>query len=186
MQSEIYTMKQVTLGCYKLHPEAFLPAYATQHSACFDVRVCLPAGKREVDMWGSNSVNYKSLAFVDDVQGTKDASVLIRPGERALLPTQLILDIPEGYSVRLHMRSGLALKGGLMLSNCEGVIDSDYTHQLMVPVTNTSTVNVRITHGDRICQGEIVEKIYTNIVQIADEVKGKTDRSGGFGSTGKA
>ena len=56
----------------------------------------------------------------------------------------------------------------------------------MVPVTNTSSVNIRITHGDRICQGEIVEKIYTNIVQIADEVKGKTDRSGGFGSTGKA
>lgn len=178
-------MKQVTLGCYRLHPEAFLPSYATEHSACFDIRVCMPAGMREIDMWGSNSINYKSLAFVDDVNGIKDASLTIRPNERALLPTQLILDIPEGYSVRLHMRSGLAVKGGLMLSNCEGVIDSDYTHQLMVPVTNTSSVNVRITHGDRICQGEIVEKICTNFISIADIPNRKSDRSGGFGSTGK-
>lgn len=137
-------------------------------------------------MWGSNSVNYKALAFVDDVHDANNASVIIKPNNRALLPTQLILDIPDGYSVRLHMRSGLALKGGLMLSNSEGVIDSDYTHQLMLPVTNTSSVNVRITHGDRICQGEIVEKIFTNIVEIADKVKEKTNRNGGFGSTGKA
>ena len=178
--------RAVTLGYHKLHPAAFPPAYATQDSACFDLRVCLPAGKREVDAWAQNSSNYKTLAFIDDVHGDTEASITIRPFHRVLLPTQLVLDIPRGYSVRLHMRSGLAIKGGLMLSNCEGVIDSDYTQQLMVPVTNTSTTDIKITHGDRICQGEIVEKIYTNFVQLADEVKGKTDRSGGFGSTGKA
>ena len=177
----------VVLGCYKLHPEAFLPAYATQDSACFDVRVCLPAGKREVDAWSPNNTQHKVLAFVDTVIGDRAfAGIVLKPNHRALLPTQLVLDIPKGYSVRLHMRSGLAIKGGLMLSNCEGVIDSDYTLQLMVPVTNTSSSDVRINHGDRICQGEIVEKIYTGFVELTDEIKGKTDRSGGFGSTGKA
>jgi len=178
--------RRVTLGFHKLHQAAFPPAYATEESACFDIRVCFPAGKREVDVWDKNSSNFKSMAFVDEVRGDKEASVLLRPGCRMLLPTQLVLDIPRGYSVRLHMRSGLAIKGGLMLSNCEGVIDSDYTQQLMVPVTNTTMTDIKITHGDRICQGEIVEKIYTDFVQLADEVKGKTDRSGGFGSTGKA
>jgi len=177
---------KVILGVYKLHPEAFMPEYATEDSACFDIRVCLPAGKREVDIWGLENDHHRALAFVDTIRKAKDASIVIQPGCRALLPTQLVLDIPKGYSVRLHMRSGLAIKGGLMLSNCEGVIDSDYTLQLMVPVTNTTKMPARITHGDRICQGEIVEKISCEFTQLADEVKGKTNRTGGFGSTGKA
>jgi dUTP pyrophosphatase len=102
------------------------------------------------------------------------------------LPTKLILDIPKGYSVRLHMRSGLALKSGLMLSNCEGVIDSDYTQELMVPVTNTSKATLALRHGDRICQGEIVEKISTVFCQVDDVIDRGTTRNGGFGSTGKA
>ncbi len=178
--------RKVTLGVYKLHPEAFMPQYATEDSACFDIRVCLPVGKREVDMWGKDNGHHRSLAHVDEIRKAREASIVIHPGCRALLPTQLVLDIPKGYSVRLHMRSGLAIKGGLMLSNCEGVIDSDYTLQLMIPVTNTTDIPARVTHGDRICQGEIVEKISTEFVHLADEVKGKTDRSGGFGSTGKA
>lgn len=177
---------KVILGVYKLHSEAFMPEYATEDSACFDIRVCLPAGKREVDIWGLENDHHRALAFVDTIRKAKDASIVIQPGCRALLPTQLVLDIPKGYSVRLHMRSGLAIKGGLMLSNCEGVIDSDYTLQLMVPVTNTTKMPARITHGDRICQGEIVEKISCEFTQLADEVKGKTNRTGGFGSTGKA
>lgn len=176
---------RVVLGCYKLHPEAFLPAYATEDSACFDIRVCLPAGKREVDAWTRTNAHSRYMAQVD-MSHNMLPYLLLQPGDRVLLPTQLILDIPKGYSVRLHMRSGLALKGGLMLSNCEGVIDSDYTDQLMIPVTNNTDARVRINHGDRICQGEIVEKISCTITETTDEIKRKTDRSGGFGSTGKA
>jgi dUTP pyrophosphatase len=84
------------------------------------------------------------------------------------------------------MRSGLAVKSGLMLSNCEGVIDSDYTQQLMVPVTNTSSAVLALRHGDRICQGEIVEKISSIFLQVDDVMDRGTTRNGGFGSTGKA
>lgn len=173
----------VRLGYHKLHPEAFEPFYATQQSACFDIRVCLPTGKRIVDYWTRDSMFARHMGFVD---GGTDACVQLHPGDRALLPTQLVLDIPEGYSVRLHMRSGLALKGGLMLCNSEGIIDSDYTDQLMVPVINNSGITVRVNHGDRICQGEIVQKISCDFVQIADPIPVKGDRRGGFGSTGKA
>lgn len=177
--------KRVVLGCHRLHPEAFLPAYATEDSACFDIRVCLPAGKREVDAWTRQSAHSRYMAQLD-TSNNMLPYLLLQPGDRVLLPTQLVLDIPKGYSVRIHMRSGLAVKGGLMLSNCEGVIDSDYTEQLMIPVTNNSDVRVRVNHGDRICQGEIVEKISCTITETADVIKGKTDRIGGFGSTGKA
>lgn len=176
------------LGYHKLHPEAFDPTYATRQSACFDLRVCLPAGARTVDVWSRDSKQSKQMAFPPDnpVEHGGVASLILYPGDRTLLPTQLVLDIPEGYSVRLHMRSGLAVKGGLMLSNCEGVIDSDYVQQLMIPVTNTSGVNVRISHGDRICQGELVERIYCIFEPKGQHPQPKTDRVGGFGSTGKA
>jgi dUTP pyrophosphatase len=178
-------MRHAVLGYKALHSEAFVPAYATLGSACFDIRVCLPSGHRTVDVWTAANVHSRAMAFPDPLTGSPDAVLRLEPGDRALLPTQLILDIPEGYSVRMHMRSGLAIKGGLMLSNCEGIIDSDYTQQLMVPVTNTTRSAIRINHGDRICQGEIVENIHAEFVPVG-EIPTKGDRTGGFGSTGKA
>lgn len=177
-------MKSVILGYKRLHPEAFPPAYATEDSACFDIRLCLPAGHREVDVWTHGNIPSKAFAWLEDP--SQPAVLRIQPQDRVLLPTQLILDIPKDHSVRLHMRSGLALKSGLMLSNCEGVIDSDYIQQLMVPVTNTSSAVLALRHGDRICQGEIVEKISSIFVQVDDVMDRGTTRNGGFGSTGKA
>ena len=178
-------MRHSTLGYKALHPEAFVPSYATSESACFDIRVCLPAGHRKVDVWTATNTHSHAMAFPDPLTGSPDAVLRLEPGDRALLPTQLILSFPEGFSVRLHMRSGLAVKGGLMLSNCEGIIDSDYTQQLMIPVTNTTKSGIRINHGDRICQGEIVENIRASFVPV-EEITTRGDRIGGFGSTGKA
>ena len=68
--------------------------------------------------------------------------------ERMLIPTGLIADIPVGFSIRLHSRSGLAFKQGVYLANCEGVIDSDYVDPIFAMVTNISNVPVRIYNGD--------------------------------------
>ena len=57
-----------------------------------------------------------------------------------MVPTGLILDIPAGHSVRIHPRSGNAIKKGLSFINCEGVVDSDYTDPLMIPVINLSDI----------------------------------------------
>lgn len=184
MQATFYTMKSVILGYKKLHPEAFCPQYATEESACFDLRLCLPAGHREVDVWTHGNVQSKVHAWLENAN--QPAFLKLQPNDRALLPTQLILDIPKDHSVRLHMRSGLALRGGLILANSEGIIDSDYTQQLMIPVTNASGAVLALRHGDRICQGEIVEKISTIFVQVDDVIDRGTTRNGGFGSTGKA
>lgn len=186
-------MRTVNVGYKRLHPEAFVPAYATEESACFDVRACFPAGRRQVEVWTKDGHQSVVMAFSTEVRmvaGSKTTIdhplITLQPGDRALIPTQLVLVIPSGYSVRLHMRSGLALKGGLVLSNSEGVVDSDYLQQLYVPITNASAIPVSISHGDRICQGEVVERIFTEFSEIADLPDGKTSRNGGFGSTGKA
>jgi dUTP pyrophosphatase len=172
----------VSLGVHKLHNSAFLPEYATEGSACFDVRACFPNGKCLVKCYSRNGKESAILAAADIEEKN---SITILSGDRVMVPTQLVLDIPNGWSVRLHMRSGLAIKGGLVLSNSEGVIDSDYTDQLMILVTNTSEVPVRITHGDRICQGEMVPVYRAHFVEC-QKPSPKTSRDGGFGSTGKS
>ena len=86
--------------------------------------------------------------------------------ERVLVPTGLIFDIPKGYSVRLHSRSGLAWKDGLYLTNCEGIIDYDYVEPIFVMMTNISQSPKTINNGVRICQAELVEKVYHGLEEI--------------------
>jgi dUTP pyrophosphatase len=106
------------------------------------------------------------------------------PGDRLMVPTGLIFDIPEGYSVRVHARSGLSLKQGLVLANSEGVIDSDYIEELFILVHNISDNGISIAHGDRIAQGELVVREAYTIGEISCHPGQKTDRVGGMGSTG--
>lgn len=100
------------------------------------------------------------------------------------IPTGLILDIPVGYSVRVHPRSGLAYKKGVTLLNAEGIIDSDYTNELKIILHNTSNLNFIIDHGDRIAQGELVKSLDYTLEECYTPPQQKTDRVGGFGSTG--
>jgi len=100
------------------------------------------------------------------------------------ISTGIILDIPVGYSVRIHPRSGLAYKKGITLLNAEGVIDSDYTNELMILLYNTSNVPFVVKHGDRIAQGELVKNLDYTIEECYTAPSPKTDRVGGFGSTG--
>jgi len=104
--------------------------------------------------------------------------------ERVLVPTGIIFDIPEGYSVRLHSRSGLAWKDGLYLTNCEGIIDSDYVDPVFAMMTNISQSPKVINNGDRICQAELVETLQHDLTEIKEPPTQKTQRDGGFGSTG--
>ena len=101
-----------------------------------------------------------------------------------LVPTNLILDIPKGFSVKAHPRSGLSLKQGLTLFNCTGVIDSDYVDPLFITLVNISGTTRTICDGDRIIQAELQVKIDTALESTNKRPTKKTDRNGGFGSTG--
>jgi len=101
-----------------------------------------------------------------------------------MVETGLIFDIPIGYSIRIHPRSGLAFKKGITLLNAEGIIDSDYTDELKILLYNTSNIDFFVHQGDRIAQGELVKSLDYTIEECYAAPTQKTDRVGGFGSTG--
>ena len=114
-----------------------------------------------------------------------DGRVQINPHERALIPTGLIFDIPRGCSIRLYPRSSLALKQGLTLANNVGIIDSDYVEPVYMMVYNISGYQQFVSDGIRICQAEMVKELPYMIMKSDVRPEQKTDRDGGFGSTGK-
>lgn len=118
-----------------------------------------------------------------DLYANIDEPVMLKPLERALIPTGLYLSIPEGYEVQIRARSGLALKHGIALANGIGTIDSDYRGEIGVILVNLSNEKYIINKGDRIAQMILVkyEKIEFEEVECLDD----TDRGeGGFGHTG--
>jgi len=163
-----------TLKLFRLHPQVKLPAKQTAQSACFDL-----------SFQGYNNNTYEGFTATNKpFKRPMNNQIVIQPGDRIAVPTGIIMDIPEGYSVRLHARSGMSLKQGLVLANAEGVIDSDYVQEVMVLVHNISQNQIVISSGDRIAQAELVEDVKYSIIESAARPGVKTDRTGGMGSTG--
>jgi len=107
----------------------------------------------------------------------------IKPGERALVPTGLFLEIPKGCEVQIRARSGLAIKYGIGLVNGIGTIDSDYRGEVKVALINWGSEAFVIHDKDRIAQ--MVAARYEKAVLTAADELSETERgSGGFGHTG--
>lgn len=169
-------MTTLSLGYHKVNSEAKEPFFATRGAACFDLHACLE---------GLPKYKVRQDTLDREIERpVKNGTIQIFTMERVLVPTGLILDIPAGYSVRLHSRSGLAWKDGLYLTNCEGIIDWDYTDPVFVMLTNISQSPKSIKHGDRICQAEMIERLNYSLVEVDKAPEQKEDRTGGFGSTG--
>lgn len=107
----------------------------------------------------------------------------LAPGARALVPTGLRLEIPQGYEVQIRPRSGLALKHGITLPNSPGTIDSDYRGPLGVIVMNAGEAPFVINHGDRIAQ-MVVAPVLQAAFELTSSLEQTERGSGGFGSTG--
>ena len=120
-----------------------------------------------------------------DLRAALDAPLTIRPGERALVPTGLVLEIPSGFEGQVRARSGLALKKGLALANGVGTIDADYRGEVGVVVVNLGAEPVTIARGDRIAQ-LVVAPVARAAFEPAEALAGTARGAGGFGSTGKA
>ena len=88
------------------------------------------------------------------------------------------------YSIRLHPRSGLSLKRGLVLANSEGVVDVDYQQEVFVLMTNISKISQIIAYQERIAQAEVIVNEGLHITELASMPTPHSDRNGGFGSTG--
>ena len=167
------------LRFYKLFTGVKDPKRATEGSACFDLYSFLP----------DNSAVSVYINHFDELEIknrlVQNERVQVNPKERVLIPTGLVFDIPNGYSMRLYPRSGLALKQGLTLANNVGIIDSDYVQPVFMMVYNISGFQQFVKDGERICQAELVQEKPYVMMEVHERPERKTDRDGGFGSTGK-
>jgi dUTP pyrophosphatase len=132
-----------------------LPSYETAGAAGMDLRAAVP----------------------------EDRPLILLPGRRALVPTGLVLEIPEGFEGQVRPRSGLALKHGITCLNTPGTIDSDYRGEVKVLLVNLSDEEFEITRSMRIAQLVLAPVTRARIeerVTASETVRG----TGGFGSTG--
>ena len=130
-----------------------IPKYATEQSAGLDLR-----------------------AFIE-------APIILKPLERALIPTGIFISIPEGYEGQIRGRSGMALKHGITLANGIGTIDSDYRGEVKVIVINLSQENYTINNGDRIAQlvfNQYIKAKWVIVEELSQTKRGKS----GFGHSG--
>lgn len=166
----------VDLKYYKTSENVTDPKFGTKNSACFDLHAYLKNGT-SVTVYTPNN----KQIFVP----VRENKLEIKSGDRVLIPTGLIFDIPEDHSVRIHIRSSVALKKGLFLANAEGVVDQDYYHMTYIMVVNSSANTVYVEDNERIAQAELVPMYKYNLMVTQETPEQKTDRIGGLGSTGK-
>jgi dUTP pyrophosphatase len=118
-----------------------------------------------------------------DLRANLDESVKLKPMQRAVIPTGIFIELPEGYEAQIRPRSGLAAKFGVTILNSPGTIDADYRGEIKVILINLSNEDFVINDGERICQMVISE--YTKAKLIEVDVLSETVRGdGGFGHTG--
>jgi dUTP pyrophosphatase len=147
-------MADIEIKVMKLRGDAALPGYSTDGSAAMDLRAAL------------------------------DEPLPLPPGKRALVPTGIAIGLPSReYVALVFARSGLAVKNGIALSNGVGVIDSDYTGEILVGLINQSETEFIINPGDRIAQLAVMPVCHASlsVTKCLDATK---RGSGGFGSTG--
>lgn len=118
-----------------------------------------------------------------DLQAYVEEPIVLKTLERALVPTGISIEIPEGYEAQIRARSGLAIKNGISLVNGIGTIDSDYRGEIKVILINLGDKEFTINNGDRIAQMIFIKHEQADF-ELVEEL-GDTERgAGGFGHTG--
>lgn len=118
-----------------------------------------------------------------DVCAAVTGDTTIKPGETALIPAGICIELPVGFEAQIRPRSGLALKHSVGILNAPGTIDSDYRGEVKVLLTNFGKQDFVVRRGDRIAQmivGRYARVDWTEVEELAGTARG----SGGFGHTG--
>ncbi len=119
-----------------------------------------------------------------DIRANLDTQQSLKPLERALIPTGIFIEIPNGFEVQIRPRSGLAIKHGITCLNSPGTVDADYRGEIKVILINLSQEDQVIQHGDRIAQ-IVVQQVEQAIWKPVRELESTERNDGGFGHTGK-
>lgn len=134
-----------------------------------------------------NSVDPKYAYPTDsgfDLYSTEE--IIIESFGRALIPTGLHFDIPDGYEIQIRSKSGLALKQGLMVLNSPGTVDQGYTGEVKVILFNTTNKELKIEKGQKIAQAVITSVVSGKWIELVkvNNIEDKDRSDNGFGSTG--
>ena len=159
----------------RLSDTANLPTYGSEKAACCDLYCDLRVDKC-IDLNPAN-VDFKHMEYSGDCFDR----VHIAPHETIKLPTGWAFQPPEGYMLQILQRSGLASKGLIPLG---GILDEDYTGEVIVIMLNTTDKYLSINNGDRIAQMAI-RPYYQGEFEEVDELDETERGDGAFGSTGK-
>lgn len=120
-----------------------------------------------------------------DLRANIDAPIILKPLQRALIPTGIYIQLPEGYEAQIRPRSGLAIKHGIGIVNSPGTVDADYRGEIRVILVNLSQEDFTINDGERICQMIVAQHAHIEWSQV-DNLDETERGAGGFGHTGKA
>lgn len=132
---------------------------------------------------GKTPVYSSAQASGADIEAFLSEPLVIKAGQRAIVPTGVTLEIPEGYEAQIRPRSGLAIRHGITVLNSPGTIDADYRGEVKIILINTGDTDFTINSGDRIAQivfSPVIRAEFYPNTRLSETDRGE----GGFGSTG--
>ena len=118
-----------------------------------------------------------------DLSANLEKNIVLKPGEKCLVPTGIAVTIPNGYEFQIRPRSGLAMKNSITVLNTPGTIDADYRGEIKVIIINLGNKNFEIANGTRIAQMVLCPISKAKLLEV-DDLDNTTRGDGGFGSTG--
>jgi dUTP pyrophosphatase len=152
----------------KLHPGALLPTYACPGDSGMDLYACFDNKFKD---WDSKCLK-------------EDYFINVLPGERILIPTELSVELPEGYEAQVRSKSGLALKKGIVVLNSPGTVDEAYRGPLGVILINTdASYSFSVKNYTKVAQLVIKPIEQFEIVEV-DELNDTVRGKDGFGHSG--
>lgn len=128
--------------------------------------------------------SYETLGAAGmDLRANLETNVILKPGERSLIPTGLKIQLPVGFEAQIRPRSGLAYRNGISIVNSPGTIDSDYRGEIKILLINHGQEDFVVRDGERIAQ--MIVARHEQVEWKASQVLDSTERgSGGYGHTG--
>ncbi|MDX8401331.1 MAG: dUTP diphosphatase [Mariprofundaceae bacterium] len=120
-----------------------------------------------------------------DLRAATEEDIVLRPGERMLVPAGFAMALPEGYEAQIRPRSGLALKHGVTVLNSPGTIDADYRGEVGVILINLSDTPFHVQRGERIAQ-MVIAPVAQATWKPCDVLEETGRGAGGFGSSGRS
>ena len=151
--------------------EKYLPQYANETDACMDLKACLKTSSDAIHVCNGSEMK---------------ASITINPGEVKKIGTGVQVAIPEGYVMKMYVRSSTGIKKHLCLANGTGIIDAGYRDEIIMALYNFGDKPIEINDGDRLCQFVVLPYPKLSLKRVKDDENFRNgDRLGGIGSTGE-